>query len=155
MKFTNTSRNNWLLSLLTFNVAVDKIHDFANATVKGEVKSTYNGSQESSPHGQVGGSYLCNDTVPFVLNNTEKHFKVMATFQDFRVQPFANASMGNDFNKGTECTQDTTTAGPTTSKKTSDVIPIAVGCALAGLVLIVLIAYVIGRRKSHSGYEKV
>lgn len=73
---------------------------FVFTQVKGEVKSTYNGSQESSPHGQVGGSYLCNDTVPFVLNNTEKHFKVMATFQDFRVQPFANASMGNDFNKG-------------------------------------------------------
>ena len=55
----------------------------------------------------------------------------------------------------TECKQDsTTTAGPTTPKP-SDVIPIAVGCALAGLVLIVLIAYVIGRRKSHSGYEKV
>lgn len=57
----------------------------------------------------------------------------------------------------TECPQDSTT--PTTArtptKKPSDVIPIAVGCALAGLVLIVLIAYVIGRRKSHSGYEKV
>jgi len=37
----------------------------------------------------------------------------------------------------------------------NDIVPIAVGCALAGLVLIVLIAYVIGRRKSHSGYEKV
>lgn len=37
----------------------------------------------------------------------------------------------------------------------NDIVPIAVGCALAGLVLIVLIAYVIGRRKSHRGYEKV
>ena len=57
----------------------------------------------------------------------------------------------------TECKQDSTrtTARTPTTKKPSDVIPIAVGCALAGLVLIVLIAYVIGRRKSHSGYEKV
>ena len=44
---------------------------------------------------------------------------------------------------------------PTTKENSNDIVPIAVGCALAGLVLIVLLAYVIGRRKSHSGYEKV
>lgn len=50
-----------------------------------------------------------------------------------------------------DCKEDKPTASP----KSNDIVPIAVGCALAGLVLIVLIAYVIGRRKSHSGYEKV
>lgn len=56
-----------------------------------------------------------------------------------------------------DCQEDkTTTSPPTTApSKSNDIVPIAVGCALAGLVLIVLIAYVIGRRKSHSGYEKV
>jgi lysosomal-associated membrane protein 1/2 len=35
----------------------------------------------------------------------------------------------------------------------ADIVPIAVGCALAGLVVIVLIAYLIGRRRSHAkGY---
>lgn len=56
------------------------------------------------------------------------------------------------------CPQDTpTTASPPTTKPSgnNDIVPIAVGCALAGLVLIVLIAYIIGRRKSHRGYEKV
>ena len=60
---------------------------------------------------------------------------------------------------GKDCYQDhPTTPSPTGSKYSdsdSDIVPIAVGCALAGLVLIVLIAYVIGRRKSHRGYEKV
>lgn len=58
----------------------------------------------------------------------------------------------------TECYQDHPTAAtvrPAPTKAPNDIVPIAVGCALAGLVLIVLIAYVIGRRKSHSGYEKV
>ncbi|XP_013771702.1 lysosome-associated membrane glycoprotein 1-like [Limulus polyphemus] len=32
--------------------------------------------------------------------------------------------------------------------KVSDIVPIAVGCALAGLVIIVLIAYLVGRRRS-------
>jgi len=54
------------------------------------------------------------------------------------------------------CPQDTpTTASPTKPSGNNDIVPIAVGCALAGLVLIVLIAYIIGRRKSHRGYEKV
>lgn len=59
---------------------------------------------------------------------------------------------------GKDCYQDHPTATPnpsTTKSPDSDIVPIAVGCALAGLVLIVLIAYVIGRRKSHRGYEKV
>lgn len=56
----------------------------------------------------------------------------------------------------TDCQEDKPTGKtPTTPSKNNDIVPIAVGCALAGLVLIVLIAYVIGRRKSHSGYEKV
>lgn len=57
------------------------------------------------------------------------------------------------------CPQDShPTSAPTptpTKPSNNDIVPIAVGCALAGLVLIVLIAYIIGRRKSHRGYEKV
>ncbi|KAK2118682.1 hypothetical protein P7K49_000068 [Saguinus oedipus] len=34
-------------------------------------------------------------------------------------------------------------------------IPIAVGGALAGLVLIVLIAYLVGRKRSHAGYQTI
>ena len=38
----------------------------------------------------------------------------------------------------------------------SSIVPIAVGCALAGLIVIVLIAYLVGRRKGGSrGYGKV
>ncbi|XP_074658476.1 lysosome-associated membrane glycoprotein 1-like isoform X2 [Tubulanus polymorphus] len=39
--------------------------------------------------------------------------------------------------------------------KTSNIVPIAVGIALAVLVVIVLIAYIIGRRRSKSSYETV
>ena len=37
----------------------------------------------------------------------------------------------------------------------NSIVPIAVGCALAGLIVIVLIAYLIGRRKSNKGYQQV
>jgi lysosomal-associated membrane protein 1/2 len=40
--------------------------------------------------------------------------------------------------------------------ESNSVVPIAVGAALAGLVVIVLIAYLIGRRRSRrQGYESV
>lgn len=35
------------------------------------------------------------------------------------------------------------------------IIPIIVGAALAGLVLITLIAYLIGKRRSHAGYQAI
>ena len=34
-------------------------------------------------------------------------------------------------------------------------IPIIVGAALAGLVLIVLVAYLIGRKRSNAGYQTI
>lgn len=34
-------------------------------------------------------------------------------------------------------------------------IPIVVGTALAGLVLVVLLAYLIGRKRSHAGYQTI
>ena len=38
----------------------------------------------------------------------------------------------------------------------TDVVPIAVGVALAGLVVLVLVAYLVGRRRSRQrGYESV
>ena len=38
----------------------------------------------------------------------------------------------------------------------TDVVPIAVGAALAGLVVIVLVAYLIGRKRSRArGYQSV
>lgn len=37
----------------------------------------------------------------------------------------------------------------------SNLVPIIVGAALGGLILIVLIAYLIGRKRSRRGYEQV
>ena len=50
------------------------------------------------------------------------------------------------FTDPTQCSAD---------EKTNSIVPIAVGAALAGLVVIVLIAYLIGRRRNRKGYESV
>ena len=42
------------------------------------------------------------------------------------------------------------------SARPSDVVPIIVGCALAGTVLLVLVAYLVGRRRNRAaGYQSV
>ncbi|XP_061827276.1 lysosome-associated membrane glycoprotein 1b [Nerophis lumbriciformis] len=88
--------------------------------------------------GTRGFSYMCREeqtlaVVPQLSINT---------FQ-LQVQPF-NVTK-NQFGAAEECKLD----------KEDMLIAIVVGAALAGLVLIVLVAYLIGRRRSHAGYQTI
>uniref|UniRef100_A0A673LQ17 Lysosome-associated membrane glycoprotein 2-like n=1 Tax=Sinocyclocheilus rhinocerous TaxID=307959 RepID=A0A673LQ17_9TELE len=84
----------------------------------------------------VGSSYMCRKEQSY--NITDK--LTLNTFQ-LQVQPFA--VQNNKFNTAHECSMD----------DTSLLIPIIVGAALAGLIVIVMIAYVIGRRRTYVGYQ--
>uniref|UniRef100_H3C2B1 Lysosome-associated membrane glycoprotein 1 n=1 Tax=Tetraodon nigroviridis TaxID=99883 RepID=H3C2B1_TETNG len=64
------------------------------------------------------------------------------TFQ-VQVQPFG--VNGTQFAAAEECQLD----------EDNMLIPIVVGVALAGLVLVVLLAYLIGRKRSHAGYQSI
>jgi len=72
---------------------------------------------------------------------------VTVKLSDIRMEAFRQTAAGNkNFSAAIDCPAD----------DASDVVPIAVGAALAGLVVIVLIAYLIGRRRSRSrGYQSV
>lgn len=86
----------------------------------------------------LGRSYMCN---------AEQTLRVAPAFSlnTFRlhVQPFDVKT--NQFATAEECQMD----------RDQMLIPIIVGAALAGLVLIVLIAYLIGRKRSHAGYQTI
>ncbi|KAM3624900.1 uncharacterized protein V6R79_003705 [Siganus canaliculatus] len=86
----------------------------------------------------LGRSYMCS---------AEQVLAVMPTFSlnTFRlqVQPFAVTT--NQFATAEECQMD----------QDQMLIPIIVGASLASLVLIVLIAYLIGRKRSHAGYQTI
>ncbi|XP_016087620.1 lysosome-associated membrane glycoprotein 2 isoform X2 [Sinocyclocheilus grahami] len=84
----------------------------------------------------VGSSYMCRKEQSY--NITDK--LTLNTFE-LQVQPFA--VQNNKFNTAHECSMD----------DTSLLIPIIVGAALAGLIFIVVIAYVIGRRRTYVGYQ--
>lgn len=87
------------------------------------------------------GSYLCNSATTTDLGNglQLKTSDLQYTALQKNVTSFSDKNIA-------ECSADA---------KTSSIVPIAVGAALAGLVVIVLIAYLIGRRRNRKGYESV
>ncbi|XP_062249095.1 lysosome-associated membrane glycoprotein 2 isoform X2 [Platichthys flesus] len=87
----------------------------------------------------IGSSYMCNKEQNYTITN-------MLSFYTFnlRVQPFGITN--GDFNTADECFMDS---------DLSFLVPIAVGVALSFLIILVLISYLIGRRKSRTGYQSV
>uniref|UniRef100_A0A4W5N1I7 Lysosomal-associated membrane protein 2 n=1 Tax=Hucho hucho TaxID=62062 RepID=A0A4W5N1I7_9TELE len=86
----------------------------------------------------VGSSYMCNKEQTLTVTDT----LTLYTFK-LRVQPFGVEK--GEFATAEDCRDDTTETW---------VVPVAVGVALAVLVLIVLIAYFIGRKRNQgSSYE--
>ena len=84
----------------------------------------------------LGNSYMCRKEQTLEINeNLQVH-----TF-NLWVQPFLVKE--NKFSIAQECSLDDDTI----------LIPIVVGAALAGLIVIIVIAYIIGRRKSYAGYQ--
>lgn len=97
---------------------------------------------------QLGGAYKCDGATKWSLNTTDaaqavKEIKL--SLDQIHVQAFVvNGTFGDDV----VCSSGGGDA--------SEIVPIAVGCALAALVIIVLIAYVIGRRRNRArGYESM
>lgn len=86
----------------------------------------------------LGHSYMCNAEQTLVISSD---FSIN-TFR-LQVQPFGVTT--TQFASAEECQVD----------QDQMLIPIIVGAALAGLVLIVLIAYLIGRKRSHAGYQTI
>ncbi|XP_056396010.1 lysosome-associated membrane glycoprotein 2 isoform X2 [Hyla sarda] len=84
----------------------------------------------------VGNSYLCHKEQLIRVSED----LIINTF-DVRVQPF-NVQNGT-YATASECFID----------NDSILIPIIVGAALAGLIVIIVIAYLIGRRKTYAGYQ--
>ncbi|XP_065644020.1 lysosome-associated membrane glycoprotein 1 isoform X2 [Hydra vulgaris] len=94
----------------------------------------------------INNSYTCNDEIEVIQEDIEKN-QVKVIFTKLRVQAYLTCA---SFSNST-----VTCPSKSSSEKTSSVVPIAVGGALAGLIVIVLVAYLIGRRRGNRGYQKV
>ncbi|XP_022093707.1 lysosome-associated membrane glycoprotein 1-like [Acanthaster planci] len=147
------TEKDWTMSL-TFTMDKDKNYALTNFTLRYVVDAMYFPGVNASTHDDMtvsngtkrydstaGNYYMCKAN----QNITAK--EVVATFTEMKVQPFAQEVKKGGFGDPTDCAAD---------NDVSNIVPIAVGCALAGLVIIVLIAYLIGRsRTNRSGYQSV
>lgn len=96
-----------------------------------------------------GMSYRCfaqTDIVGFPESNS---FSVVSiSLENTRIQSFVDDSIPfSDYGLETVC--------PTDDEKDSNIVPIVVGAALGAMIIIVLVAYIIGRRRNRSGYSAV
>ncbi|XP_036424922.1 lysosome-associated membrane glycoprotein 2 isoform X2 [Colossoma macropomum] len=87
----------------------------------------------------LGSSYMCRKEQTYNLTDS----LILNTFE-LQVQPFGVTD--NKFSTAEECFLDA---------DLSFLVPIAVGVALGFLIILVLISYLIGRRKSRTGYQSV
>ncbi|XP_015929026.1 lysosome-associated membrane glycoprotein 1 [Parasteatoda tepidariorum] len=102
-----------------------------------EPGSFYNDSKLFSVQNDY--SYWCKSLTSVPMQN--------ATMEIFEMHIQAFGGTGKDFAIAERCPADDTI---------SDIVPIVVACALAALIIVVLIAYLIGRRRSRQkGYNSV
>ncbi|XP_076877079.1 lysosome-associated membrane glycoprotein 2 isoform X2 [Brachyhypopomus gauderio] len=129
VQFTFTNQTNkFHLRVLNFTV------DIGNGTKFVEINSNLSLWEAS-----LGSSYMCRKEQSY--NITDK--LTLNTFE-LQVQPFG--VIDDKFSTAEECFLDA---------DLSFLVPIAVGVALGLLIVLVLISYLIGRRKSRTGYQSV
>lgn len=89
-----------------------------------------------------GNSFKCISETRIELGSVHTDFK------NYQAQPFLPAdSKSGDFDTAIECAADLS--------GNSKLVPIIVGSALALLVILVLVAYIVGRKRQRPGYQSV
>lgn len=96
----------------------------------------YHGSEWQTP---LATSYRCKAPTQMNMSSDSAPGNVLGTLTLSRLQEEAFRTIpGSGFSAARECG----------SGDVPDAVPIAVGCALGGLVVVVLVAYLVGRRRS-------
>ena len=98
----------------------------------------------------AGSSYSCQTGFNVTLTGGADNVETNATFTleltrvriQYAVEDIAKIT-NDEFAKAESCAAD---------MEQSLLVPIVVACALAGLVLAICVAYIIGRRRTYSGY---
>ncbi|XP_037787167.1 lysosome-associated membrane glycoprotein 1-like [Penaeus monodon] len=144
----NRTKDSW--SLIDFTATVFMGKNFVNSTIYGEKLDLAMNYNFSPLEIGVNRSFNCHShlsafNVTGTLDGAEYELPLGSDLTNIQIQAYNEIVGEKDFVDSVHCTAD----------NTSDVVPIAVGCALAGLVVIVLIAYLVGRRRRSAAYQSV
>jgi len=131
----DSSKQMWQLNEVQFEFKYDS--DFPDAKKSGG-ETLVSDAPLKDIHAAQGRSFSCKTPDPLKVTT---HLEV--NLYSLRVQPFIT---GQDFGQVEWCGKE----------QTSDLIPIIIGAALAALVIIVLIAYLVGRaRQKTTTYDNI
>lgn len=133
----NKTSSEFYLSTIHFEISIDN-NTFEDAKSQ-TIKLYMNGEFFETPNSL---SYHCTKPQQFDVSNDVGKVAGHVTLAHLQFEAFQSKDNEN-FSTAKDCD----------AIDTPDIVPIAVGCALAGLVLVVLIAYLVGRRRAQSrGY---
>lgn len=130
-----------VLTMLRFIIPIVG-DNFPNAAENQTIQLLHMGKVLSAPSKM---SYHCTRSQRFNLTETvpDKQAIGWVSMHDVQVEAFRKPSDGNNFSQVYDCD----------STSTTDIVPIAVGIALAAMIMIILTAYLCARRRSTSrGY---
>jgi len=118
---------------------------FLNSSILEYKNKTYKSSDKETYFKTNFNNYYQCFNQPRIQMTNEKE-KAYLEFKQLKLEIF-NSNNSRQFSKtANKCKED---------KTTSNIVPIVVGAVLTGMIVIVLIAYLIGRRNNKSGYESV
>lgn len=155
IQFIRIYYNDHSLNLnVTFNFNKDKnnmyyMNSFSlEATINNSLINVTQNVSKYWPQGMDKSKlYRCHTTETLYSNdNVTASLLTKLTMSDMLLEAFQNTTQAKFSNPVVDCKDD---------RAVSNLVPIIVGGALGGLILIVLIAYLIGRRRSRRGYEQV
>lgn len=151
LTFSNTSTTQYGLTNVTLGLNLDPVHyDGIDSRVRG-MRTVKNSGDLKLWQTSFRQYYSCmtnGDTVRFaVYNISDEVLKLEVEFESVQVEALMTRQDNGVWGKESLCRMD---------RVTNEIVPIVVGCALAALVIIVLVAYLIGRRRSRArGYESM
>ncbi|XP_070770882.1 lysosome-associated membrane glycoprotein 1b [Enoplosus armatus] len=142
LRLSSDAEKTNLTFVFTLNTTSNKYHlsEVSLSAAWPDMKEPFSAQNRSLDYlrGTLGFSYMCREAQTLSVAEDLS----INTFQ-VQVQPFGLT--GDQFGAAEECQLD----------EDDMLIPIIVGVALAGLVLVVLLAYLIGRKRSHAGYQTI
>lgn len=116
------------------------------AVLNVSINVTHNVSSFWSNDMDASDSYRCNAAETLYDGDSGVAGLTKLTVSNMQLKAFQNTTKAEFSDDVTDCKDD---------RAISNLVPIIVGAALGGLILIVLIAYLIGRKRSRRGYEQV
>ncbi|GBP57457.1 Lysosome-associated membrane glycoprotein 1 [Eumeta japonica] len=126
-------KNNTQQYLEYFKVSLSP-QQFPSAIKNSTFELMHNGSDWMSP---LSNSYRCRTPSKLVLSGSQKVPVAEVTLTNLQEEAFRKVNT-TGFSSAHDCD----------GGDVPDAVPIAVGCALGGMVAVVLIAYLVGRRRS-------